>query len=189
MTIGDKCLCQEVQNLNQSFLRPKTTIHIEAPCSKNLQNSAGHWGMQNYNLDLLCVSKCGWTGSGCKVSCKGSASNLFSGKDNSRVCLKILQFYILRYLYAPSYGAEEEDNDGFYEQLQLQSPASHSVTCYWSPGKLEMISPGMRMQWVGTVAEPLTTSENDLLYFVSTIASEQWSGKIKQNLDFMAVVE
>ena len=39
------------------------------------------------------------------------------------------------------------------------------------------------------VVEPLTTSENNLLNFVSTIASEQWSGKIKQNLDFMAVVE
>lgn len=55
--------------------------------------------------------------------------------------------------------------------------------------KLEMISPGKRMQWVGTVAEPLTTLENDLLNFVLTIASEQWSGKIQQNLDFMAVDE
>ena len=128
MTIGDKRLCAEVQNLNQSFLGPKTTIHIEAPCSKNLQNSAGHRGMQNYNLDLPSVSKCRWTGSGRKVSCNGLASNLCSGKGNSRVCLKILQFYLLRCLCAPSYGAEEEDNDGFYEQLQLQSPTSHSVT-------------------------------------------------------------
>ena len=55
--------------------------------------------------------------------------------------------------------------------------------------KLEMISPGKRMRWVGTVAEPLTTLENDLLNFVLTIASEQWSGKTQQNLDFMAVVE
>lgn len=77
--IGDKSLCPEVQNFNQSFVGPKTTIHIEAPCSKNLQNSAGHWGMQNYNLDLLCVSKCRWTRSGRKVSCSGSA-NLFWGK-------------------------------------------------------------------------------------------------------------
>ena len=41
---------------------------------------------------------------------------------------KILQFYLLRCLCAPSCGAEEEDNDGFYEQLQLQSSTSHSVT-------------------------------------------------------------
>ena len=113
------------------------------------QNSAGHRGMQNYNLDLFCVSKCRWTGSGHKVLCNGSARNFFSGRDNSRVCLKILQFYILRCLYAPSYGEEEEDNDGFYEQLQLQSPMYHSVTCYWSLGiwmlKLEVISPGKRM--------------------------------------------
>ncbi|CAH3021856.1 unnamed protein product [Porites evermanni] len=26
------------------------------------------------------------------------------------------------------YGAEEEDNGGFYVQLQLQSPTSHSMT-------------------------------------------------------------
>ena len=72
--IGDKRVCPEVQNLNQSFLGPKTTIHIEASCSKNSQNSAGHRGMQNYNLDILCVSKCRWTGSGRKVSCSGSAN-------------------------------------------------------------------------------------------------------------------
>ena len=35
---------------------------------------------------------------------------------------------LLRCLCAPSCGVEEEDNDGFYEQLQLQSPTSHSVT-------------------------------------------------------------
>lgn len=55
--------------------------------------------------------------------------------------------------------------------------------------KLEMISPGKRMQWVGTVAEPFTTLENDFWNFVLTIAFEQWSGQIQQNLDFMAVVE
>ena len=45
------------------------------------------------------------------------------------------------------------------------------------------------MQWVGTVAEPFTTLENDFWNFVLTIAFEQWSGQIQQNLDFMAVVE
>ncbi|CAH3104170.1 unnamed protein product, partial [Porites lobata] len=30
--------------------------------------------------------------------------------------------------YKMGCGVEEEDNDGFYEQLQLQSPTSHSVT-------------------------------------------------------------
>ena len=32
--------------------------------------------MQNYNFDLLCVSKCRWTSSGREVSCCGSANLL-----------------------------------------------------------------------------------------------------------------
>ena len=37
--------------------------------------------MQNYNLDLLCVSECRWTRSGRNVTRYGSII-LFSGKDN-----------------------------------------------------------------------------------------------------------
>ena len=46
--------------------------------------------MQNYNLDLLCVSKCRWARSGREVSCNVSA-NLFWGKENAHTsCVALI---------------------------------------------------------------------------------------------------
>ena len=104
--------------------------------------------MQNYNLDLLCVSECRWTGSGRKVTRDGSTI-LFSGKDNghsngvaltanrqaarslmewepisdrlirARFSYNYCNLTILQ-CYAPTNEAEEDVKDDFYEQLQRE---------------------------------------------------------------------
>ena len=86
MTTAVESPSQEVRITNQSFLRPRTTIRPGAwnvrtmfETSKTTQVIRE---MQNYNLDLLCVSECRWTGSGHKVTRDGSII-LFSGKDNT----------------------------------------------------------------------------------------------------------
>lgn len=140
---------REVRCLNQSFLGPQTMIRLGAwnvhtmfETSKSAQVIKE---MQNYNLNILCVSECRWTGSGRKVTCNGSII-LFSRKDdahssgvalivNKQTTKSLLEWkplsdrlirarFASRYCkltilqcYAPTNKAEEDDKDDWYEQL------------------------------------------------------------------------
>ena len=152
MTTVDESPTQEVRSPNQGFLGPRTTIRLGAwnvrtmfETSKTAQVINE---MQNYNLDLLCVSECRWTGSGRKVTRDGSII-LFSGKDNvhsngvalianrhaarslmewepisdrlirARFASNYCNLTILQ-CYAPTNQAEEDIKDDFYEQLQRE---------------------------------------------------------------------
>ena len=145
MTTVDESPTQEVRSPNQGFLGPRTTIRLGAwnvrtmfEISKTAQVINE---MQNYNLDLLCVSECRWTGSGRKVTRDGSII-LFSGKDNvhsngvahiaNRHAARSLMEWepisdrLIRARFASNYSnltilqcyAEEDIKDDFYEQLQ-----------------------------------------------------------------------
>ena len=192
MTTVDESPTQEVRSLNQGFLGPQTTIRLGAwnvrtmfETSKTAQVINE---MQNYNLDLPCVSECRWTGSGRMVTRDGSII-LFSGKENvhSNGVALIANRHAVRSLmeWEPISDrlirAKFASNYCNLTILQCYAPTIeaeakfHNMICYWKPEtwmlRLGMITAGGRIQWGRTAVEPSTITERGLLNFVlATVA-------------------
>ena len=66
----------------------------------------------------------------------------------ARVCLKVLQFYILWCLYAPSYGTEDEGRTMMATANAVSKVPQHDMLLITRDlnAKLEMITLGNRMQ-------------------------------------------
>ena len=152
MTTADESPSQELRSTNQSFLGPQTTIRLGAWNVRTMfeTSKTAHVirEMQNYNLDLLCVSECRWTGSGRKVTRDGSIIQIageghthFNGVAliaNRQAARSVIDWepisdklIIARFAsnycnltilqcYAPTNEAEEDVKDDFYEQLQRE---------------------------------------------------------------------
>ena len=150
MTTSDQSHPMEIRSTIGSLLGPKVTIHVGTwnvrtmfAISKTAQVERE---MMRYNLDVLGISECRWTGSGQKVTSNGTTI-LYSGhQDNhihgvavmlnketaktlmewepisdrlirARFNSKYSRLTIIQ-CYAPTNEADPEVKDDWYEQLQ-----------------------------------------------------------------------
>ena len=94
MMVPDESPTREVRNLNRNLLGPKSTLRIGAWNVRTMYETSKTAQvvkeMDLYNLDMLGISECRWTGAGRKTTQQGSII-LYSERDkhhSSGVALK-----------------------------------------------------------------------------------------------------
>jgi hypothetical protein len=150
MTAPDESPRREVRNTTTSLLGPKTQIRLGTWNVRTMYETSRLAQvlkeMDNYQLDILGVSECRWTGSG-KITTATGSTMLYSGHPDShthgvaliiskhkantllewepvserliraRFNSKYCKLTIIQ-CYAPTNEATDEDKDEWYEQLQ-----------------------------------------------------------------------
>ena len=153
MTAPSENPSREAMSSRRSFLGPKSMVRL-ATWNVRTMFETGKTAqvtkeIVRYDLDILGVSECRWTGAGRKKTRDGFTTFFFSGKENARVNGVALimnrstektlieweplsnriiraryhsKYYKLSILqcYAPTNEAEDEVKDDWYEQLQYE---------------------------------------------------------------------
>ena len=151
MTTPAESTIDEGRGVTNSFLKPKALVRIGAWNVRTMYEPAKTAQvtseMERYNIDILGISECRWTGAGRQMT-KDGATILYSGRNDqhssgvaliiskrqrnvliewepisdrlirARLDSKYCKLTVIQ-CYAPTNEAEEEEKDDWYEQLQL----------------------------------------------------------------------